>query len=90
MLVFSALGFFGQATYESINARHTAVQQSNPNAWERLLDSRFSPVKKLSDANYDSLMREKLLRIEAEISIIDDDIANLRASYQTPSTPPRE
>ncbi|KAI0850905.1 hypothetical protein F5Y00DRAFT_231121 [Daldinia vernicosa] len=44
------------------------------------LDSKWSPLKRLSDKEYEEKLEEKILRINAEISIIDDHIAALRAS----------
>ncbi|KAI2626470.1 hypothetical protein GGR54DRAFT_591082 [Hypoxylon sp. NC1633] len=44
------------------------------------LDSRWSPLKRLSDQDYGKMLEEKILRIDAEISIIDENIAALRAS----------
>lgn len=50
------------------------------------------PMKALTDKEYEDLLLTKLLRIEAEISILDDQIADLRAaskqqasSYENPS-----
>ncbi|KAI1417852.1 hypothetical protein F5Y13DRAFT_63269 [Hypoxylon sp. FL1857] len=47
------------------------------------LDSKWSPLKRLSDKEYEEKLEEKILRINAEISIIDDNIASLRASSRT-------
>ncbi|KIY01851.1 uncharacterized protein Z520_01989 [Fonsecaea multimorphosa CBS 102226] len=40
----------------------------------------FSPMKSLSDKEYEDLLLDKLLRIEAEIAVLDDKIASLRAA----------
>ncbi|OAP64949.1 hypothetical protein AYL99_00921 [Fonsecaea erecta] len=42
--------------------------------------SSFSPMKSLSDKEYEDLLLDKLLRIDAEIAILDDKIASLRAA----------
>ncbi|KAK4946829.1 hypothetical protein LTR10_014332 [Elasticomyces elasticus] len=45
------------------------------------------PMKSLSDKEYEDLLLNKLIKIEAEISILDDQISNLRAaSKQQAST----
>ncbi|KAL2429747.1 hypothetical protein ABEF95_010759 [Exophiala dermatitidis] len=38
------------------------------------------PMKSLSDEEYENLLQDKLLKLEAEISLLDDQIANLRAA----------
>ena len=45
---------------------------------ERLANSRWSPVKILSDEEYENMLQEKLLRVEAEIAVLDEHIENLR------------
>ncbi|KAI2785271.1 hypothetical protein F4815DRAFT_440503 [Daldinia loculata] len=51
------------------------------------LDSKWSPLKRLSDKEYEEKLEEKILRINAEISIIDDNIAALRASSGASTKP---
>ncbi|OQV06930.1 hypothetical protein CLAIMM_11435 [Cladophialophora immunda] len=56
----------------------------------------FSPMKSLSDKEYEDLLLDKLLRVDAEIAVLDDKIASLRAAkdkhihvqYQEPKTRP--
>lgn len=43
------------------------------------LDSKWSPVTRLSDEDYEKALQGKLLRIEADIALIDDDIQALRS-----------
>ena len=40
----------------------------------------LNPMKSLSDKEYEDLLREKLLRVDAEIAVLDDQIAGLRAT----------
>lgn len=42
------------------------------------LRSKWSPLKKLTDDEYLDMMSEKMLRVEADIALIDDRIAELR------------
>ena len=37
-------------------------------------------MKSLSDKEYEDLLLNKLIKVEAQISILDDQIANLRAA----------
>lgn len=56
-------------------------------------------MKRLTDQEYESILEEKLLRLDAEIAIIDENIAELKAQQeaqmrgarkQSSSTTPRE
>ena len=44
------------------------------------------PLKSLSDAQYESMLQEKLGKINVEISILDDQIADLKAREAGRST----
>lgn len=44
--------------------------------------SKLSPLKKLSDEEYIQMMEEKLLKVEVDIALIDDRIAELRVAGQ--------
>jgi hypothetical protein len=43
-----------------------------------ILGSKYSPLTFLSDKEYETILEEKLLRIEAEIAVVDDNIKELR------------
>lgn len=53
-------------------------------------------MKQLTDQEYENILEEKLLRLDAEIAIIDDNVAELKAqmkeqskaSKEAPETPP--
>jgi hypothetical protein len=75
-IVFTILGGVGQSIYNLADARHIAYSNS-PAKFEtrsRWLDSRWSPVKVLSDDEYEAMLQEKLLRLKAEIALIDENI----------------
>ena len=82
LLVFSVFGFLGQGAYNSLDARQASAESSDTSVWNRLMDSPFSPLKKLSNDEYEDLMKERLIRIEAEISLIDDEVATLKVAQQ--------
>ena len=44
----------------------------------RWLNSRWSPVKALSDDEYTTMLQEKLLRIKAEIALVEESITVLK------------
>jgi hypothetical protein len=74
------LGGAGQTIYNLADARHGAYSNS-PAKLEtrsRWLDSEWSPVKVLSDDEYEGMLQEKLLRLKAEIALIDENIVELQ------------
>lgn len=58
--------------------RQPKIKDENE-SWFR---SKWSPLKKLTDEEYVDMMSEKILRVEADIALIDDRIAELRAAEQ--------
>ena len=83
-IMFSIFGLVGQSIYNFADARHSEMQRADFEAsgkqstWKNLLNSRWSPVKELSDKEYEQMLEEKLLRLNAEIALIDEDISKLR------------
>ncbi|KAI9711860.1 MAG: hypothetical protein M1820_002005 [Bogoriella megaspora] len=85
MVMLSAAGFLGQKAYDSVKANKAdALAQEapieKPNIWQRLAESKWTPVKFISDDEYEKMLKEKLLRLEAEIALIDEDIEKLQQS----------
>ena len=86
VVMFTLFGMTGQIIYNRMDARHSKrasidAPDSTASAWWRQLASKkWSPVEVLSDEQYESMLKEKLLRIDAEIAIVDDDLAKLKAS----------
>ncbi|KAL8725078.1 MAG: hypothetical protein Q9181_006553 [Wetmoreana brouardii] len=58
------------------------ASNANQPFWKRALDSRWSPMKVLSDEEYEKMLRQKLLRVEAELAILDEDIAKVQARLE--------
>ncbi|KAM5353861.1 hypothetical protein ACJ41O_000511 [Fusarium nematophilum] len=78
MLVWTVVGAGGQMIANRFAARQPKVKDEN-DSWFR---SRWSPLKKLTDEEYTDMMSEKMLRIDADIALIDDRIAELRKQAQ--------
>ncbi|KAL4912475.1 hypothetical protein BDW62DRAFT_19308 [Aspergillus aurantiobrunneus] len=78
LVVFSLLGYVGQTSYNAID-RWQLEQAHTPSKpfLERLADSKWIPLKSLSNEEYRGILSEKLLSIEAEIALIDDKIEEL-------------
>ena len=77
------IGGLGQVAYNTINPGDLAsdidaTAKPRKPMLERLANSRWSPVKILSDEEYENMLQEKLLRVEAEIAVLDEHIENLR------------
>ncbi|KAI9758648.1 MAG: hypothetical protein M4579_002959 [Chaenotheca gracillima] len=77
----SIVGLVGQATYshvkaDTIDSGGAKPQHKNP-IWVRLLSSKWSPTKVLTDEEYEAILQEKLLRVNADIAIVDENIRNL-------------
>jgi hypothetical protein len=78
VVVFSLLGYLGQRSYNAIDSwqMEHANTPSKP-ILQRIADSKWIPLKTLSDDEYRGILGEKLLSIEAEIAIIDEKIEEL-------------
>ncbi|CCF45995.1 hypothetical protein CH063_00588 [Colletotrichum higginsianum] len=85
VLVFSLIGGTGQAFYNSVQGRPEATEKR-----KSIFESSWSPLKKLSDDEYRDMIEEKMLKIDAEIALIDDKIAELRAAKEANPPPPRQ
>lgn len=60
-----------------VAARPPRVHVDKDENWKQ---SRWSPLKRLTDDEYIDLMMEKKLKVSVEIALIDDRIAELRAA----------
>ncbi|KAI3343394.1 hypothetical protein F4824DRAFT_6675 [Ustulina deusta] len=78
MLVFGTLG--AGSSYLSQLAQGTASKPKTN--W---LDSKWSPLQRLSDRDYMDKIEEKILRLDTEIAIIDENIASLKEASQSPA-----
>ncbi|KAK0630564.1 hypothetical protein B0T17DRAFT_490455 [Bombardia bombarda] len=74
MLVFSLLGAGGQAVV------NTKSKESSKAPGKGFLHSKWSPVTALSDEDYEKMLQEKLLRVEADLAIVEDHIRDLHAA----------
>jgi hypothetical protein len=93
--VFAMLGGAGQTIHNMADSRHVVKSKSpgEPQTRSRWLDSKWSPVKVLSDDEYEGILQEKLLRVKAEIALIDENIVELQKNAtqkKAPQTIPDE
>lgn len=66
-------------TPSSTASQPSTNDAANQPLWKRILNSKYSPMKVLSDEQYGHLLREKLVRVDAEIAIVDEEIGKVKA-----------
>lgn len=88
--MFSLFGWSGQHGYNYLDSRNSQELQEQAdlkasgdltpkdNIVQRFAKSKWSPMSVLTDEKYEEMLQEKLLKIEAEIAIIDERIEGVR------------
>jgi len=89
-IMFTLFGFVGQTIYNRLDARHSeqvalevenvreGKEKKETGFWNRMAEMKWSPMKTLSDGEYGNILREKLLRVDAEIALLDEQMEKLR------------
>ncbi|RDW88515.1 hypothetical protein BP6252_00547 [Coleophoma cylindrospora] len=80
-IMFALCGAAGQTLYNRADARQSAPEADGPqqkSLQDSWLNSKWSPMKVLTDNEYEAMLQEKLLRVNADIALIDEKIAVLR------------
>jgi len=81
--MFAIFGATGQALYNMADARKSELAESGEkDVKHSFLNSKWSPMKVLSDSEYENMLREKLLRVNAQIALVDENIEALRVQEQ--------
>ncbi|KAG8165513.1 hypothetical protein KVR01_004065 [Diaporthe batatas] len=84
-VIFSLLGAGGQLASNSWSGSETPAKKSN--GW---FTSKWSPMTKLSDEDYKVMLEEKILRVEADLAILDENRAALLAEEESRPKPATE
>ena len=85
------LGLAGQGSYNMISAPQQPEASPRRSIMQRLTESKWMPLKALSDQQYEEMLQQKLLNIDVEISMIDERIATLKgAKDDTSPDAPRD
>ena len=92
--MFALFGVVGQSIYHLLDASHTAkvTRDASTSPTEsasflhRIVDKKWSPIKVLTDAEYEKMLREKLLRVDAELAILDEDIEKVKREQDSESS----
>jgi hypothetical protein len=74
------LGLAGQGGYNMISAAQHSESSPRRSIMQQLTESKWTPLKALSDQQYDEMLQQNLLKIDVEISMIDEKIATLKAA----------
>jgi len=76
VIVWSLAGDGGQVFADHLAS---STPTSEKKSW---FDSKWSPLRVLPDEEYRNMLEEKKLKLDAEIALIDDLIAQVRAKHQ--------
>lgn len=82
-IMMGLLGMAGQGGYNALSTSRDEEQGPRRPLMARLADSRWMPLKNLSDEQYEEMLSAKLIKVEVEISLIDEKIATLHATQST-------
>lgn len=86
-IMFAIFGAAGQALYNMADARNSELTEIGESEKKTsFLNSKWSPMKVLSDNEYEKMLREKLLRVNAQIALVDENIEALRAQERELAT----
>ena len=89
-IMFTLFGYLGQTAYNTLDERHSKQvateieaaaedkQKVAKNWLERVADMKWSPLTRLSEEDYGNILKEKLLRVEAEIALLDEEVERLK------------
>ena len=80
--MFSLFGFLGQTGHNRLSARPEPGAVPKQGFWKRMSEKSFSPVTVMSNEEYAEMLRGKLLKVDVEISILDDKIAALKQQQE--------
>ena len=81
MVVGSLVGIAGQGVYGDVDRwvrqRRNSPKTTDP-IWKRALSSKWSPMKRLSNEEYAQYINQQLLKTEANIALLDEQIKKLK------------
>jgi hypothetical protein len=90
VVIFSLLGYCGQSAFNKVDTwQMEKTQNPGKPIFQRMAESKWIPLRHLSDEDYRDILSEKLLSIEAEIALLDEKIEELEKTRlpNTPKTP---
>jgi hypothetical protein len=85
MIMFSIFGYSGQYMHHFIDkARYERLtqpveqEQRQGNLLKRMARSKWSPLRELTDDEYEGILKDQLLKLETEVALIDERIVELK------------
>ncbi|OOQ84918.1 hypothetical protein PEBR_28261 [Penicillium brasilianum] len=85
LVIFSLLGYGGQSAFNYVDKWQMERAQSPSKPFlQRMAESKYIPLRHLSDEEYRGMLSEKLLSIEAEIALLDEKIEDLEKTRPKP------
>ena len=80
--MFSLFGFLGQTVSNSYDKNDLpASDEPQLNFWQRFASLKWMPVTVLKDGEYEDMLRERQLKLEAEIALVDERIEALKVQH---------
>ena len=84
--MFGLFGWSGQHVYDWLDARKSKrVQEESESgekekeSWlQRMGKSKWSPMRALTEEEYEDMMKERILKVDVEIALIKDKIEALK------------
>jgi hypothetical protein len=80
-VVFSIAGYLGQSSWNAVERWHQNNQgksQDSRSILQRMADSKWIPLRSLSDEDFKNILNEKILSMDVEIALLDDKIQSLQ------------
>lgn len=80
--MFSLFGFLGQTASNYYDKTDMAVSdEPQLNFWQKFAGLKWMPVQVLKDGEYEDMLRERQLKLEAEIALVDERIEALKTQH---------
>jgi len=89
-VIGGAAGFAGQHAMDAWGPDSGSRSNSKPPILERIMRSKWSPLEPLTPEDYGDILKKKLLRVDAELAIIDEDMAKLQGVQQSGQSDPEK
>ena len=81
-IMFSLFGFLGQTASNYYDKTDMAVSdEPQLNFWQKFAGLKWMPVQVLKDGEYEDMLRERQLKLEAEIALVDERIEALKTQH---------
>lgn len=83
--MFSIFGYIGQTVYNSLDDQpnysteaNAASSQPMPGFLASLFDKKYSPIRIMPDAEYEAVLRKKMLHVDAALALVEEQITALK------------